>query len=150
MKAIQHIEELFVKFQRLNQILKDNWSDDTQKGFDNNYLTPMATEWSMYHSSAIDLKTRLKSVEREIEESLNELTRQSEQIRNYDTCQLNDSIVYSIICRRDGYRFQRHFLVEFSEAPHLDEEDLIFMASGRFPSVEEFDTPSLAEKILIR
>lgn len=150
MKAIQYLEDLFVKFQRLNQILKDNWSDNTQKGFDNNYLTPIATEWSMYHSSAIDLNTRIKTVEREISEGMNDLTRQSEQLRNNDTCLLNNSVVYSILCRRDGHKFQRHFLVDFSEINHLDEEDLIFMASGRFPSVEEFDTPALVESILIR
>lgn len=150
MNAYQYLEDLFVKFQRLNQILKDNWDDATQQSFDGNYLNPIATEWSMYHSSVIDINARLKVAKNEIEDSLTELHKQVEKIRLMDECSLNGDGIYIIKWRSNGYAGSANFIIPKSEMGHMDEDDLIFLAEHRFPSKEELYDPSLEDTILIR
>ncbi len=150
MSALQYLEDLFVKYQRLNQILKDNWSDDTQEKFDNNYLSPIATEWSMYHSSAIDLKNRLKLSEIEINDEIANLTQMSDRLLYDDTCRLHEGKIYSVICRRDYQQYTRNFILNSTESNYLGHEDLIEIAWGKFPLADEIENPAMIELILIR
>ncbi|MCM1139172.1 MAG: hypothetical protein NC453_11440 [Muribaculum sp.] len=149
MSALQNLEELFVKYQRLNQILKDNWNDTTQEAFDGNYLTPILTEWSQYHSYVTDMKTRFDSTRRELEQDMDAIDRECNEILDSDDCRLNGCSIYGACCHRDGYSMTRHIIVDAGESNHLDKDDLRFMVMGRFPSVDDVDKPFLEDTISI-
>ena len=148
MSALQNLEELFIKFQRLNQILKDNWNDGTQEAFDGNYLTPMTTEWSRYHSAVHDMTVRLRSTQREIDEDIDELERKLDAMSG-SYCSLSGDVVYGIHLTRDVRSVERHFIVPQEELNFVDDSSLCMMAMERFPTFDEYDSPHVIENISI-
>ena len=149
MSALQNLEELFVKYQRLNQILKDNWNDSTQESFDGNYLTPIATEWSQYHSAVSDMTTRVQSTQREINEDMETLERELNTSSESDGCSLTGDVVYGIHLKRDERSEVRHIIVPKEELNFVDESSLNMMAMSHFPTFDEYDSPHVIENISI-
>lgn len=150
MSALQNLEELFVKYQRLNQILKDNWNDSTQEAFDGNYLTPILTEWSQYHSSISDMKTRYDSTRQELEQDMYTIEKECNQVLNNNCeCRLNDCVIYGACCHRGVMSMARNIIVDPAEINHLDKDDLRFMFIGCFPSMDDVDDPFVEDTIHI-
>lgn len=149
MSALQTLEDTFVKYQRLNQILKDNWNDSTQEAFDANYLTPIATEWSMYHSSLTDMRARDEATQREINEDFEELDAEIRNLSEICESGLNGCAVYGIYGVRNHVSSVRNLLVEQRDLNHIDKEDIIYMAMNKFPAFEEFEDPHMIESIYI-
>ncbi len=150
MSALQNLEELFVKYQRLNQILKDNWNDSTQEAFDGNHLTPILTEWSQYHSSVSDMKSRYDSTRRELEQDMGAIERECNEILNDGgECRLNGCSIYGAYCKRGVMDMVRNIIVDPGEVNHLDKDDLKFMFIGRFPSMDDVEEPFLEDTISI-
>ncbi|MBD5323475.1 MAG: hypothetical protein HDS02_01350 [Bacteroides sp.] len=149
MSALQTLEELFVKYQRLNQILKDNWNDGTQETFDGNYLSPIATEWSQYHSAVSDMIARVQSTVREIDADLEDLKREVSAMNGPSECSLNGDAIYGISLKRDVMSMVRHFIVPQSELNFADDSSLYMMAMKRFQTYDEYDSPHLVEPISI-
>lgn len=150
MNALQHLEELFVKYQRLNQILKDNWNDTTQQSFDSNYLTPIATEWCQYHNSVSDIQSRFESTKRELEQDMADIERECNEImREGSDCRLNGCWVYGAHCLRGDFDMTKHFIVDPGDINHLDAEDLKFMVLGRFPSIDDVQGTFVVDSISI-
>lgn len=137
MSKFQYLEDLFVKFQRLNQILGDNWHDSTQEGFKANHLTPIVTEWSLYHSSMIDLSTRLKSLENDVDEAIISLRRDIENSVNNVSTGLEGTHVYGVRCEKGYLSMCRYFLLSQSDAYDMDEDELMDTAYSKFPSMDE-------------
>ncbi len=150
MSALQNLEELFVKFQRLNQILKDNWNDSTQESFDSNSLIPITTEWSNYHSSVIDMKSRTESLDREIEEDIQNLEREVIELTGPNESDLNGACVYGFNYHQNYVLVERDFLVEPGELNYLTEDRLICLAFSKYPAAEEAENIHRKEQIWIR
>lgn len=149
MSALQNLEEIFVKYQRLNQILRDNWNDGTQESFDGNYLTPIATEWSQYHSAVSDMKARVESTAREIDADLEDLQREINAISGSAECSLNGDVIYGVEVKRDVMSYERHLIVPQSELNFIEDSDICFMAMERFPSYDDYESPHYKEQISI-
>lgn len=149
MSAIQNLEDLFIQYQRLNQILKDNWNDSTQEAFDGNYLVPIATEWSLYHSSVSDMKARVRSTAREIDADLDDLQRELNAMSGPVECELNGDMIYGVRLRRDNVVEERHLIIPVGELNYIEDSDICFMAMGRFPSYEDYESPHSIERISI-
>lgn len=149
MSAFQNLEELFVKYQRLNQILKDNWNDSTQEAFDTNYLTPIATEWSQYHSSVSDMKARVQSTKREIDDDIEQLECDIRELSSPCECSLNDCCVYGFNCMKGQISVERHFIVEQRDLNYLDDDQLWALAMSKFPTADEVENAHLIESISI-
>lgn len=149
MSAFQNLEELFVKYQRLNQILKDNWNDSTQETFDGNYLTPIATEWSMYHSSVTDMKTRAQTTKREIENDIAQLESDIRELSGPVECSLNGACIYGFNFKQNQTSVERHFIVEQRDLNFIDDDDLWSMAMSKFPVADEVENAHMIEPIYI-
>ncbi len=149
MNALQNLEELFVKYQRLNQILKDNWNDGTQEAFDGNYLTPIATEWSRYHSAVSDMKARIRSTARDIDADIEDLQRLLIDMSGPVECELNGDMIYGVRLGRNHVSVERHLIVPVGELNYIEDSDICFMAMERFPSYEDYDSSHSIEQISI-
>lgn len=149
MSALQNLEDIFVKYQRLNQMLKDNWNDGTQEVFDGNYLTPIATEWSQYHSAVSDMTARVRSTAREIEADLEGLQREISAAIMPAGCGLNGDVIYGIELKRNCMAEERHLIVPQSELNFIKDDDICYMAMNRFPAYEDYDSPHHKEQIWI-
>ena len=149
MSAFQNLEELFVKYQRLNQILKDNWNDSTQDTFDSNYLIPIATEWSQYHSAVTDMKSRVKSTRREIDEDIEQLERDIQELSGPCESSLQGCCVYGFNCMKGKTSVERHFIVEQRDLNFLDDDQLWSLAMSKFPTADEVENIHLIESISI-
>ena len=149
MSALQNLEELFVKYQRLNQILKDNWNDGTQEAFDGKSLTPRASEWSQYHSAVSDMTQRVKLTQREINEDLETLERELNAVPGPGGCCLTGDVVYGIYLKRGVMSEVRHFIVPQDELNFVDDSSLCMMAMNRFPTFDEYESPHMIERITI-
>ena len=137
MSGMQYLEELFVKFQRINQILKDNWNDSTKESFDANSLTPIVTEWSNYHSAVSDMNSRAKSLQNEIDEDIENLEREMREITAPNDSSLNGACVYGFNYHQGQLYVTRHFIVDQDELNFLDDDRLTSLAFSKFPVAEE-------------
>lgn len=149
MKMLQYLEEQFVKFQRLNRILKDNWNDDRAAAFESSALTPILTEWSQYHSTLSDMQHRIDIAKGEIEDDIYELNRLIDNVC-HDECTLNDRSVYFVDYKDELGTCAKHMLVDADQVNHMDKEALIIMAYGKFPGADEISEVHLSERIMIR
>lgn len=149
MSVIQNLEELFVKFQRMNQILKDNWNDGAQESFDANSLTPIVTEWSNYHSAVIDMTTRAERLKHEIEEDFEALNREVADITSSNESTLNGCCIYGFNFHQGQIFVERHFLVDQDELNFLNEERLESIAFSKFPVAEETENIHRKQQIWI-
>ena len=147
MSALQNLEELFVKFQRLNQILKDNWNDGTQESFDANSLTPIATEWSNYHSVVTDMQSRAESLQYEIDEDIESLEREMFELTGYNDSSLNGCCVYGFNFHQNQIYVERHFLVDQGELNFITDDRLASIAFNKFPVAEEAENIHRKEQI---
>lgn len=150
MSALQNLEELFVKFQRLNQILKDNWNDGTQESFEANSLTPIATEWSNYHSVVTDMQSRAESLQSEIDDDIESLEREMIELTAPNDSSLNGCCVYGFNFHQGHSYVERHFLVDQDELNFLTDDRLSSLAFSKFPVAEEAENIHQIEQIWIR
>lgn len=149
MKMLQYLEEQFVKFQRLNRILKDNWNDDRAAAFESSALTPIVTEWSQYHSTLTDMHHRIDIAKKEIEDDIYELNRLIDNVCQ-EECTLNGRGVYFIDYKDVLGTCAKHMMIDADQINHIDKESLIIMAYGKFPAADEIPEVHLSEQILIR
>lgn len=151
MKALQQLENVFAMYGRLNQILKDNWKDDNSEAFDNNVITPIATEFSMYHSSVQEMQARANAKEREIEENLASLEREVNEAYSPGECRLNGYHVFCTYFHQNQESVCRPFLVTPDEYRSLDgdEKEYDFFASGKYSAADDCHDTYEAEMLSI-
>lgn len=139
MKALQQLENVFVTFQRLNQILNDNWTDDNSKAFDEGVTKPIATEFAMYHSSVQEMQGRAKQMEQEIDEDISELDKALQEAFVAGDCRLNGYFVFRTYYHEHGLSTCRPFLVSPKHYHSMDgdKSEYNFYASGKFPGAND-------------
>lgn len=148
MSALQSLEDAFVKFQRLNTILKDNWNDNTKDAYESGHLTPIMTEWSQYHGNLTDMRNRLRQTEREIEEERQELDRLLSEADS-EECSLNGMNVYGFYHTDGQISRCGHFLTRGADTNYMDDADFQSVAFNHNPRMEDIHDIHLVEPIYI-
>ena len=151
MKVLQQLENVFAAYGRLNRILNDNWNDGNSESFNNDVITPITTEFSMYHSSVQDMQSRANSLEQEIEEELFGLEHELNDAYIPGDCHLFGYQVFRTYFEQNQVSVCRPFLVTPDEFRSLDGDKSYydFFASGKYPAASECEGTYEEEMITI-
>lgn len=151
MKALQQLEEVFVTYRRLNQILYDNWNDGNSTAFNEGVTTPIATEFAMYHSSVQKLQEQVENLELEIEEELGALNKTLQESYIAGDCRLNGYFVFRTFYHEHKISVCRPFLVSPAHYHSMDGDrnQYNFLAFQKFAGARDIHDTYESDRIHI-
>lgn len=146
------IDDAFRGFNRINQILAENWTDANMEHFNSTHLMPIANNGLKGKQEA---EAHLASIDQSIarlEEQISEIDRAINHSKSDMDSELDGCIVcHCYVKDRIGNSCMRGFLIPRKHARYANDEDLQrSIAYSKLPEYDEYEHFILNEQICLK
>lgn len=146
------LEAAFRGFNRINQILSDNWTDSNLTAFNATYLTPINSngikniQETQAHFSAIDKALG------QLSQDLYELDQSINRSKDYVESNIEGCIIcHCQVQNRFGEGEMKGFLIPKDQAKYANDKDLLEdLARVKLPEYEDYRDFNSYEQIILR